>query len=271
MIERFARFPKALAAVARPATLAGVPALLAHPDWKSPAPVMIWMHGRTASKELDPGRYLRWIRQGIAAVALDLPGHGARLDDRGVRAGSTVSVVTDMVGEIDRVVDALADPAYGDVFDFARMGIGGMSAGGMAALRRLCDGHDFACAAVECTTGCLTDLYFPPGGGPPPWGVPQDRAAVRAIDPSAHLAGFAPIPILMLHAETDRIVPVGLQRQFADLLRARYKAEGASPDLIELRTWSDTGAPDEHSGFGKFGAPAKDAQVEFLTRVLKPA
>jgi len=270
VIERFARFPKALAAVVRPATLAGVPALLAHPDWKTPTPVMIWMHGRTANKELDPGRYLRWIRHGIAAVALDLPGHGARLDDRGTRAGSTVSVVTEMVGEIDRVVDALADPAHGDVFDFARMGVGGMSAGGMAALRRLCEGHDFVCAAVECTTGCLQDLYFPPDGGPPPWGVPQEASAVRAIDPSAHLRNWTPIPVLALHSETDRIVPVGLQRKFVELLRSRYQSLGAAPDMVELRTWADTGAPDEHSGFGKFGAQAKDAQVEFLTRVLKP-
>jgi len=34
------------------------------------------MHGRTANKELDPGRYLRLIRAGIAVCAIDLPGHG---------------------------------------------------------------------------------------------------------------------------------------------------------------------------------------------------
>ena len=29
-----------------------------------PRPTIIWIHGRTVSKELDPGRYLRWLRAG---------------------------------------------------------------------------------------------------------------------------------------------------------------------------------------------------------------
>ena len=57
-----------------------IPALIAHPDWDSvePVPFVIWMHGRTVSKELDPGRYLRWIRAGFGVCAVDLPGHGER-------------------------------------------------------------------------------------------------------------------------------------------------------------------------------------------------
>lgn len=59
MDDRFARFPSDLAWRTRAARLgpSRVPALLAHPDWTTPAPVVIWMHGRTVSKELDPGRY----------------------------------------------------------------------------------------------------------------------------------------------------------------------------------------------------------------------
>ena len=52
---RFAELPSSLAKLARPETLAkgtteGVPALLAHPNWETPAPTVIWMHGRTVSK-----------------------------------------------------------------------------------------------------------------------------------------------------------------------------------------------------------------------------
>ena len=49
-----------------------VPALVVHPGWETgePSPVVIWLHGRTVSKELDPGRYLRWMRSGIGACAL---------------------------------------------------------------------------------------------------------------------------------------------------------------------------------------------------------
>jgi len=77
-IERFSRLPSSLASRAKSVRFGDVPALLAHPDWETPAPVVLWMHGRTVSKELDPGRYLRWVRAGIAACAVDLPGHGER-------------------------------------------------------------------------------------------------------------------------------------------------------------------------------------------------
>jgi hypothetical protein len=35
-------------------------------------------------------------------------------------------------------------------------------------------------------------------------------------------------------------------------------------------TFTDTGAPREHAGFGKFGAQAKDAATDFLVRHLRP-
>lgn len=267
MIDRFAQLPADLARRTRRMTLAGVPALVAHPDWTRPAPTMLWMHGRTVSKEIDPGRYLRWVRAGIAAVALDLPGHGERFDAALQRPEHAMDVVNQMAREIDGVVDALAAPGLGELVDFARMGIGGMSAGGMAALRRLCDGHDFVCGAVEGTTGWLEGLYFPAGGAGPR-GVVMDRAGVMAADAMSRLGGFRPIPLLVLHAEGDRIVPLGVARAFVEALRARYREVGTNPELVRLRTWGETGAPDEHAGFGRFGHEAKNAQVEFLSEFL---
>ncbi|CAG1007597.1 hypothetical protein PHYC_03453 [Phycisphaerales bacterium] len=266
MIERFAQFPKALADRTRRATLAGVPALIAHPDWKSRAPVMLWMHGRTVSKELDPGRYLRWIRAGIAAVALDLPGHGERFDAELQKPERVLDIVARMLPEIDLVVDALADPAWHDILDFDRMGLGGMSAGGMAALRRLCEGHDFACAAVECTTGWLEGLFLPgeAGGGRPPWNLSGDLQRLKDLDPMSHLPGWNPLPVLLLSTQTDRLVPFATVTRFVDRLREHYAAKGADPSLAELQSWRDTGAPEEHAGFGRFGNDAKNAQVEFL-------
>lgn len=268
MIERFAQFPESLARQTRRLTLAGVPAFVAHPDWSTPAPVMLWMHGRTASKELDPGRYLRWIRAGIAAVALDLPGHGERYDPSLQHPRATMDVITRMSGEIDAVVDALAAPGLGEVLDFSRMGIGGMSAGGMTTLRRLCEGHDFVCAAIEGATGAFEALYFPADASRPPWGVEQDRAKVAALDPSTHLEGFVPLPLLALHCEVDEVVPIDTLRSFLARLRERYIDAGADPALIQLKTWPETGAPNQHAGFGKFGNDAKNAQVEFLRRAL---
>lgn len=271
MIERFAQFPESLAKQTRRVTLGGVPALVAHPDWASPAPVMIWMHGRTANKELDPGRYLRWIRAGIAAVALDLPGHGERYDAALQHPRSTMDVIGQMSGEIDGVVDGLAAPGLGEFVDFSRMGVGGMSAGGMTTLHRLCAGHDFVCGAIEGATGDFEAMYFPADASRPPWGVEQDRAKVVAIDPSKHLGWVAPVPLLALHCEVDEVVPVETLRGFLARLRERYIAAGADPGLIELKTWPATGAPSEHGGFGRFGNEAKNAQVEFLVRRLVKA
>ncbi|MDX2132620.1 MAG: prolyl oligopeptidase family serine peptidase [Planctomycetota bacterium] len=212
------------------------------------------------------------MRAGIAAVALDLPGHGERFDPSMQMNERSMDVVNAMVPEIDRVVDAMAAPEWGDYLDFARMGIGGMSAGGMAALRRLCDGHDFVCAAVEGTTGWLEGLYFPSGQSwQPPRGVSMAREGVLAADAMSRLDTFRPIPALFLHAETDRIVPIGCLTTFLEALRLRYERAGTDPDLIRLKTWSQTGAPEEHAGFGKFGHEAKNVQVEFLARYLGAA
>src|SRR5262245_8937275 len=160
MIDRFSKLSQALQKQSRWERLGPtqVPALLAHPDWQSPAPVVIWLHGRTAHKELDSGRYLRWIRAGIGACALDLPGHGERSEPDLQDAKATLRVWQQAVAEIDHVVEGLGDRKWGGAFDLDRIGIGGMSAGGMIALRRLCDDHPFRCASVEGTTGSFDSM-----------------------------------------------------------------------------------------------------------------
>lgn len=270
MIERFRQFPAALASAVRSEKFGEVPALLAHPDWRTPAPTMIWMHGRTVNKELDPGRYLRWLRAGIATCALDLPGHGERFIAEYQTGAKTPEMIAQMAGEIDGVVRALG--AMG-VFDMRRLGIGGMSAGGMVTLRRLCEPHGFRCAAVECTTGNLGALYFPEkhGLGEHTWKDTHTPAQVAAVDPMEHLSGFAPMPILILHGELDALVPWETQRRFVEAMKVQYVARGASESLIEVRTFGRTGAPQEHAGFGVLANEAKNTQLEFLTRRLMSA
>ncbi|MBL9031590.1 MAG: alpha/beta fold hydrolase [Phycisphaerae bacterium] len=260
--DRFRQFPAALARRARLVRLGGeIPALLAHPDWITPAPVVIWLHGRTVSKELDPGRYLRWIRAGIAACAIDLPGHGERFDESLHRPGSAPALIERALPEIDRVLAALAEGSA--ALDLSRVAIGGMSAGGMIALRRLCDPHPFACAAVEAATGRLTRMYAARQSPTPP-------ETLARVDPSLHLDSWRPIPLLALHSEADRVVPVETMREFAGMLRERHAALGADPAMVEMRTWPETGAPEEHAGFGRFSNDAKNAQTEFLRRHLGP-
>lgn len=245
-----------------------VPALLAHPDWDGgdQVPGVLWMHGRTVNKELDPGRYLRWIRAGIGAIAIDLPGHGERYEVSYQGPAKTLDLIKQARAEIDGVLESVR--ALG-VFDMSRLLIGGMSAGGMVTLSRLCSPHPFIGACVECTTGNLRDLYSPPLGLPGrPWPVQHAAEEIELVDPIQNLDGFEPLPLLALHNEGDEVVPVAVQRKFLDALGSSYESKGASPDLIELHTFSDTGAPQEHAGFGKHANDAKNMQLAFIQRVL---
>lgn len=245
--------------------LAGeIPALIAHPDWEAQAPLVLWMHGRTSRKEIDSGRYLRLIRAGIAVCAIDLPGHGDRSEARLQSAEGTVDMLAAALPEVDQVVAALLEGPHAAMFDRNAIGIGGISAGGMVTLRRLCEPHGFACASVEATTGWLDGLYFPEGGGEGRWPVDHARGAVEVVDPTAHLDGFEPLPLLALHSEADELVPFSVQAHFIEHLRDGYAAKGADPRLVELTTWTETGAPQEHLGFGRHSNEAKNVQVEFF-------
>jgi dienelactone hydrolase len=268
MIDRVTKLPKSLQPHARTVRLPSrtgeeIPALLIHPDWTTPAPVTIWMHGRTAHKELDPGRYQRWLRAGIAACAIDLPGHGERADAEKQSAEHTLPMARQAVGEIDSVVEALAHPQYAGAFDIDRMGIGGMSAGGIVALRRLCDPHPFVCAAVEGTSGSLERMLQHPER--------HGRTLLDEMNPIRNLAHWRPIPLLALHSEADAWVPVDGMRDFISALRDHYRARGADESMIELVTWPETGAPYEHLGFGRVSNDAKNTQTAFLKRRLSPA
>lgn len=227
------------------------------------------MHGRSVHKELDPGRYSRWLRAGIGVVAIDLPGHGERADPPRHGPETTVEVIGEALPEIDQVLDALRGPGLAGSFDLESAALGGMSMGGMIALRRLCDHHEFRCAAVEGTTGDLAGLYFPEAGDDHAgWPVRHERSAVELVDANQHLDGFAPIPLLVLHSEADEMVPWAVQERFVRGLREHFEARGASPDLIEVHTWPETGAPAEHVGFGRFSNEAKTLQTDFLARHL---
>lgn len=236
-----------------------VPVMIVHPAWDSEqtVPVCLWMHGRTVEKEIDPGRFLRWLRAGFGACSIDLPGHGERYERRLQDPERTLDIVLQMADEIDGIVDALGELGR---FDMNRVGIGGMSAGGMATMVRLCRAHSFTCASVEATSGS--------------WEHQRRRAMFRnrnegeiaAHNPIEHLDHWRVIPFQALHAEHDEWVDVDGQRAFIDALRQR----SGDPSLIELITYEHTGAPHEHAGFGTHSADAKNRQRDFLARWLQP-
>jgi len=261
MIERFAQMPSALRANARWMRLgpSAIPALVVHPEWESDRqpPVMLWMHGRTVNKELDPGRYLRWMRAGIGVCAVDLPGHGERFHAVLQQASNAWEVVAQMIREIDEIVAAIGELG---VFDTQHIGIGGMSAGGMATLARLCGPHPFVCASVEATTGS--------------WEHQRDREMFRGhsmelidqFNPIKNLDGWREIPLQAIHARLDEWVSIEGQAAFIESLRSHYR----DPSVIEFVQYDRTGAPNEHQGFGTMASDAKDRQRDFLGRWLQP-
>ncbi|MCK4873784.1 MAG: alpha/beta fold hydrolase [Phycisphaerales bacterium] len=258
MIERFARLPAALARCTRTMRLGstGVPAMLVHPDWRTPTPTMLWLHGRTVSKELDSGRYLRWLRHGIATCAIDLFGHGERLDETYHPPERILEVIQHTLGEINDIIGAITE-LEGGVFDHTRLGIGGISAGGMIALARCCEPHPFRCVTVEASSG---DWDFQRGKSQ------VSDALIDKLNPTNHLERWMPIPLLALHCERDQWIPEQAMADFIEALRRIC----TDPTRIEYITYDRTGAPYEHAGFGRRTADARRRQLNFLERRLIP-
>jgi pimeloyl-ACP methyl ester carboxylesterase len=264
MVTMPGQFPRSLLRMSWWTTLGSVPAVVVHPardadpadtsaPIPAPVPTLIWMHGRTASKEIDPGRYLRLARDGIASIALDLPGHGGR-EDLSVQAPTrAMGMIERMAREIDGV---LADARALGIIDPSQLAVGGMSAGGMASCVRMCSPHPFRCALIECSTGDFASLA----------GMPiHDAAIAQRIDPMTHLDGWRDIPFLALHARHDEWMPHAGTERFVAALRAR----SAQPERISLHTYERTGAVAEHIGFGQMSHDAKTRGCEFLARYLR--
>ena len=272
--DRFKALPRSLQAKSKHMRLGNdVPALIVHPDldkrFLNPCPWVLWIHGRTVYKELDPGRYNRWVRAGIGTVAIDLPGHGERFVEGAHSPSQTVHNITQCLSEIPAILQSIIDL---NIFDMTKAAIGGMSAGGMIASRCLCNPHIFLGASIECTTGDLLGLYFPPPKSNPSkdalWRTHHDQAEVEAIDTPTHLAGFKPIPLLAMHNKGDELIPHSIQSNFIQKLRSNYIIKNANPNLIDLVTYENTGSIQEHAGFGKFASEAKDLQLEFLKNLF---
>ena len=231
----------------------GVPALLVKPvgTMADPPPLVIWIHGRTAFKELDPGRYLRFMRGGIATCAVDLPGHGERTIASLQSSEHVLEVVIQMVEELDEIVrDATA--CLGTSPD--RIGIGGMSAGGMATLARLARPHVFMAASVEATTGNWSaQARFP-------MLQTSQEDLLKQWDPIEHLDSWREIPLQAFHCRADEWVSYQGQADFIQSLRDRYK----NRDLIDWISYDQTGAQSEHVGFGRFSADVKERQRAFF-------
>ena len=254
MNSRFDSLPRRLRTVSEEVEIGEVPCLLVRGS-NEPRPFILWIHGRTADKELDSGRYLRYVRRGINVCAVDLPGHGARFDETLQEARRSLEVVLQMASEIDSVLDGLGE--LGGV-NLGSSAIGGMSAGGMAAIHRLLQPHHFRAAVLEATAGnldAMRDLPLCDGLG---------AKEFHAINPMEHLDRWRDIPVIAFHSRHDEWIPYDGQKTFIDGLKDMCK----HPEQIEFVSFDRTGAPYEHVGFGRESALVKEVQVEFIAKYL---
>ncbi len=230
-----------------------VPVVVMRPENRTaePLPFLLWFHGRTVTKEIDSGRYLRLIRAGIGCVAVDLPGHGERLDLAMHDGARTLDVVQQAAAEVDAILRDLEQ--FG--FDMRRAVIGGMSAGGMAAILRGCSAHSFCGMLLEATTGDWEGQRSRPM---------YQADVVERLNPIAHLSQWRDIPLLALHCELDEWVAIDGQRKFVDAVRAK----SSQPEKIELHAFPTTGAPYEHMGFGRMAGDAKQRGTEFVAKCV---
>lgn len=265
MPQPLGQFPRSLLAHASWQRIDGIPIVFMHPAATSDSeggahlssdaprlPTLLWLHGRTVNKELDPGRYQRLLAAGIAVIAMDLPGHGERAVASLQEPGSLATLIDSALPEIDRLAGwCSTQPGI----DSARLAIGGMSAGAMIAACRLCAPHPFRGLLMESSTGDLLAL---------PRAADRGGERLAALNPIDRLSEWREIPVLALHSELDSVVPIGSQRRFIDALRQRATT---LREHITLHTWPSTGAPNEHAGFGRMAADAKQRGTQFLQRV----
>lgn len=250
MTEKFESLPSRLKAVSSLQTINDVPCLIVKED-DTPRPFLFWIHGRTAYKEIDPGRYLRCIRSGINVCAVDLPGHGERLEPELQGANRILPVMMQMVSEIDGVLAGLSEVGG---FDMTRAALGGMSAGGMASIQRCLQTHPFKALILEATCGDWSFLRNKPMCA----GLCDE--AFHEINPVEHLGNWMCIPALAFHSKKDEWIPFDAAESFLHSLRMHCGSEAD----IEMVSFESTGAPFEHVGFGRQSPKVKEMQVEFL-------
>lgn len=204
-----------------------VPGLLLTPPGDGPFPLVLVQHGATGSKDaeyLDAVR-LPWVRRGAAVASIDFPLHGERASAklteqvlaifgaRGAAAPGEVALMEEFsrqaASDLVRAIDALAPLPE---IDAGRIAYVGFSMG--AILGSLFLPYDPRIVAAVLAVGGA-------GFGPP------------ALDPVAHIGGFAPRPLLFVNATRDERI----SRRAAEALHAAAR----DPKRV---LWFDAGHTD---------------------------
>jgi fermentation-respiration switch protein FrsA (DUF1100 family) len=201
--------------------------LLLPPEGDGPFPLVLLQHGNQGSKDAP---YMLpvaapWVRGGAAVASVDFPLHGERenvkltqllrgalgVEGKSTPAGEVVlqEFVRQAVIDLQRALDAAQElPGV----DARRIAYAGLSLGSIVGAT-FCAIDPRPCAAALALGG----------GG---FGLP-------GVDPTHHVGGFAPRPILFVNASQDERVP----RAAAEAL---YEAAGEPKEIL----WFDAAHDD---------------------------
>jgi len=183
-----------------------VPGVLLLPRARTKVPAVLLLHGFGSRKERmadSIGDAL--IHRGVAALAVDLPLHGARASDSpaDLRSVNPLKLVGSWKSAIRESRLALDYLAAHDAIDAERLGIVGYSLGSFLANIVAAD-HAEVQAVVLAASGDL------------PEGLPFESVLRSVIDPLRAVRRLAGRPLLMINGRFDRTVrPSQAERLFA--------------------------------------------------------
>jgi hypothetical protein len=193
-----------------------VPALVTREENAPKSAAVLFLHGLSASKEVQAREAASLAHAGLTAVTLDAPHHGARrsplLDAIMAATGAPAHAILlrmlrEAIGEIPRVVDHLLREGYGPI------GIAGISMGAFTAL---------GAAAADPRLAVIVSILGSPDWWPPKGQI--DDAARPWLDeaPVRRPERFPPRPLLIANAGRDESVPPEPARRFAAALEPHY-------------------------------------------------
>ena len=174
---------------------------------------IILVHGRDASKQnAISGRLPKLAseihQRGLAVLMLDLRGHG---ESEGKRYTWGVYERRDVLGAVDFLLDK--------GFSTGMIGVLGVSLGGAAAIGAAYEEPAVGALMLDSTFADLPALVKPnwhKESGLPDFFLPSAflmwqalyRFDLESVKPAEELAGMDPRPLLVLHSQSDEMVPL---------------------------------------------------------------
>ncbi|NLJ58464.1 MAG: prolyl oligopeptidase family serine peptidase [Tissierellia bacterium] len=202
----------------------GIPAIIFKPkEIKKPMPTIVFYHGWSSNKESQRLRGFILASVGYLVVIPDAIHHGERnpLSEYGMDEAKEYfyNVIFNNLGEFNTIKESMvlnhnADPE--------RIAVMGSSMGGFTAVGIFTHNEDIKTAIIY-NGCCWWENYNSGVEVEPSQKYEAQRIRVKALDPMNYLDKLTNRPILMLHGDSDSLVPVESQRIFYNKLSPIYE------------------------------------------------